>query len=163
MQLLKTCSLYAGPDRLAPAGLTVPQLNSPYRDNGQPASKMRVQRLAIHKDTVLLYSRLQKWVWGLAFAGRNNEDRHNSTNTHPKNAFYVGNSMPGQREAFGTSPEPQNGPKTIKTCKHAGLGPLRQLYTSTISVVSPMKPSLPIGLLRGLQLVASRCTEAACP
>ena len=42
----------------------------------------------------------------------NNENRHNSTNTDTKNAFYVGNLMSGRREAFGTGPEPQNATRT---------------------------------------------------
>ena len=40
-----------------------------------------------------------------------------------QNAFYAENSISGRREAFGTGPEPQNGPKTYEKCKNAGLGP----------------------------------------
>ena len=53
----------------------------------------------------------------------NDENRHNSANTHPKNLFYAGNSISGRREAFGTSPEVQNGPETFQKSKNAGFGP----------------------------------------
>ena len=46
--------------------------------------------------------------------GQIDENRHNSTNTLPKSAFYTGNLISGRRKAFGTGPDPQNGPKTCK-------------------------------------------------
>ena len=46
---------------------------------------------------------------------KNDDNCNHSANIHPKNVFYAGNSMAGRREAFGTSPESQNG---VNTCKN---------------------------------------------
>ena len=49
------------------------------------------------------------------------ENDHNWTNMHTKHVFYTGNSISGQREAFGTGPEPQDGPKRFKKLKNVGF------------------------------------------
>ena len=78
--------------------------------------------LFARKDT-FLYCRVQKWVGGVDSGVQIDENEHNSTNMHLKNQFHAGNSTSGRREAFGTSPEPQNGPKTYKKYKNASFGP----------------------------------------
>lgn len=63
-------------------------------------------------------------VWGDSGVP-NDEHRHNSTNTHQKNAFSIGNSISGRGEAFATSPNAQ---KRQKKIGNAGFGPLRQFH-----------------------------------
>ena len=52
---------------------------------------------------------------GVDTRGTKQQKLDNSTNA--TYTFYAGNSIAGRREAFGTGPEPQNGPETYKTVK----------------------------------------------
>ena len=69
---------------------------------------------------------LEGWTAGVQI----DKNGHNSTNMSPKNQFYAGDSISERRKAFGTGPEPQNGPKTCKKMKNAGFGPSGQFHTS---------------------------------